>query len=77
MTLLSLRLLGPFKAHYQGRPLSAFRTKATQALLIYLAVQTEQPHGRRRQNHPALGSGKRPRVSGPPRPYQWSDQGRL
>jgi DNA-binding SARP family transcriptional activator len=46
MTLLSLRLLGPFKAHYQGRPLSAFRTKATQALLIYLAVQTEQPHGR-------------------------------
>jgi WD40 repeat protein/DNA-binding SARP family transcriptional activator/tRNA A-37 threonylcarbamoyl transferase component Bud32 len=46
MTPLSLTLLGPFQAQNNGRPVPGFRTKATQALLIYLAVQPKQAQGR-------------------------------
>lgn len=38
---LSLALLGPFEAVYKQRPLTQFRTKAVQALLIYLVCQPE------------------------------------
>jgi ABC-type transport system substrate-binding protein/DNA-binding SARP family transcriptional activator len=45
---LALSLLGPFAAALDGRSLTSFRTKATQALLIYLACQPEQAHRRER-----------------------------
>lgn len=43
---LSLSLLGTFSAVYEERPLTQFRTKAVQALLIYLVCQAEQVHSR-------------------------------
>lgn len=46
MARLNLSLLGPFVASVDGRPISNFRTKATQALLIYLACQPDQAHRR-------------------------------
>jgi DNA-binding SARP family transcriptional activator len=45
MSTLTLKLLGPFVASYQGKPLRRFRTRAVQGLLIYLACQPEA-HGR-------------------------------
>ena len=45
MTQLSLQLLGPFTATYDGKPLTRFRTRSVQALLIYLACQPD-PHRR-------------------------------
>ena len=45
MAELSLALLGGFTAVYDERPLTQFRTKAVQALLIYLVCQPE-PHAR-------------------------------
>ncbi len=46
MASLNLSLLGPFAASVDGRSITNFRTKATQALLIYLACQPEQAHRR-------------------------------
>ena len=43
---LSMAFLGSFTAVYDERPLAHFRTKATQALLIYLAAQPDFPHNR-------------------------------
>ncbi|MCP4359148.1 MAG: hypothetical protein GY796_14125 [Chloroflexi bacterium] len=43
---LSLSLIGVFSAVYDERPLTHFRTKAVQALLIYLVCQREQTHSR-------------------------------
>jgi DNA-binding SARP family transcriptional activator len=45
MSALTLRVLGPFAAAVDGEPLEPFRTKAVQALLVYLACQPE-PHPR-------------------------------
>ena len=39
MHTLSLSLLGPFAASIEGSPLSNFRTKSVQALLVYMAVE--------------------------------------
>ena len=39
--LLILQLLGPFAATYHGTPLSHFRTRTVQALLVYLTCQPE------------------------------------
>ena len=41
MTKLSLSVLGPFTASSDERPLTQFRTKSVQALLVYLACQPE------------------------------------
>jgi DNA-binding SARP family transcriptional activator len=46
MPHLKLSLLGPFLASLDGEPLAGFRTKAVQALLIYLVCQPEQSHRR-------------------------------
>ena len=46
MAALSLSLLGPFAAWLDGRALAKFRTSKVQALLIYLAVESEQAHRR-------------------------------
>ncbi|MCA9918418.1 MAG: protein kinase, partial [Anaerolineales bacterium] len=46
MNALSLKLLGEFQARLDNRPITSFRTKATQALLIYLATDPEQAHSR-------------------------------
>lgn len=43
MSGLTLLLLGPFAASYGSRPLTVFRTNKVKALLIYLAVENEQP----------------------------------
>jgi WD40 repeat protein/DNA-binding SARP family transcriptional activator len=45
MSGLSLSLLGPFSVAIDGQPLSGFRTRLVQALLIYLTCQPER-HGR-------------------------------
>lgn len=39
MASLMLSLLGTFQAEYDGRPLVHFRTRAVQALLVYLAFR--------------------------------------
>ena len=41
MIALSLDLLGPFRASIGGQPVTHFRTKSVQALLIYLAEETQ------------------------------------
>lgn len=41
MTMLSLCLLGPFQAALGAEPLTDFRTRKVQALLVFLAVQPE------------------------------------
>jgi predicted ATPase/DNA-binding SARP family transcriptional activator len=46
MAGIRLSLLGPFAAAVDGRPVPGFRTRATQALLIYLAVRPGQPQRR-------------------------------
>jgi hypothetical protein len=46
MSGLSLALLSSFQADFNGRPLSRFRTKGVQALLIYLACQPDQNYQR-------------------------------
>jgi DNA-binding SARP family transcriptional activator/tRNA A-37 threonylcarbamoyl transferase component Bud32 len=47
MTALSISLLGPFRAELEGESLTDFRTRKVQALLIYLATET-QAHQRDR-----------------------------
>ncbi|HSG16008.1 MAG TPA: hypothetical protein VLE70_06760 [Anaerolineae bacterium] len=51
MTRLAVQLLGPFVASYGEQPLSHFRTRAVQALLIYLV---NQPEAHRRESLMAL-----------------------
>lgn len=51
MLRFTAQLLGPFAASYDGQPLSHFRTKAVQALLVYLACQ---PEAHRRESLMAL-----------------------
>lgn len=46
MAHLALTLLGSFRATLDGKLLTAFRSAKVQALLIYLALGREQPHGR-------------------------------
>ena len=46
MTTLSLSLLGPFAATFNGRALTHFRSNRAQALLIYLAAERAYPHPR-------------------------------
>lgn len=48
MFRLSLDLLGPFQASFNQRPLTTFRTRYVQALLIFLAVE-HNPRGIWRQ----------------------------
>jgi hypothetical protein len=44
MARLKLSLLGPFSATVNEKLLTAFRTKAAQALLIYLTCEGEDAH---------------------------------
>lgn len=46
MSELSISLLGPFAASLNGQPLTQFRTRSVQALLIYLVSEAERPHQR-------------------------------
>ncbi len=46
MADLSVSLLGPFAASLDGQPLTHFRTRSVQALLIYLVCESERPHQR-------------------------------
>ncbi len=46
MARLKLSLLGPFSATVNEKPLTAFRTKAAQALLIYLTCEGGDAHRR-------------------------------
>ncbi|KPK07495.1 MAG: hypothetical protein AMJ56_13225, partial [Anaerolineae bacterium SG8_19] len=46
MACLKLSLLGPFSATVNEKPLTAFRTKAAQALLIYLTCEGGDAHRR-------------------------------
>ena len=43
MALLSLRLLGPFQAELDGRPVAGFRSDKVRALLAYLALEAQRP----------------------------------
>jgi len=46
MSKLSISLLGAFEATLDERPLSPFRTKSVQALLIYPVCEAERPSPR-------------------------------
>lgn len=46
MNNLSLSLLGSFQATLDENPITQFRTKSVQALLIYLVCEAERPHHR-------------------------------
>ena len=46
MAALSLSLLGSFEAALDNKPLTQFRTKSVQALLIYLVCEAERPYQR-------------------------------
>ncbi len=46
MHALTITLLGSFKSQFGNQTLPGFRTKATQALFIYLAAQPRQAHNR-------------------------------
>ncbi len=46
MTLLSLSLLGPFRATLAGEPVTGFESNKVRALLAYLAVEADRPHSR-------------------------------
>ncbi len=46
MTNLSLTFLGSFQAILGNEPLTNFRSAKVQGLLVYLALTTQQPHGR-------------------------------
>lgn len=46
MTKLSLRLLGPFQAYLDDRPLTSFESDKARALLAYLAVEMGNPQPR-------------------------------
>jgi len=46
MSELSVSLLGPFAASLNDEPLTQFRTRSVQALLVYLVCEAERPHQR-------------------------------
>ncbi len=46
MSALRIRLLGTFQVALDERPLHAFRSDKTRALLAYLAVESDRPHRR-------------------------------
>ena len=46
MPPLRLMLLGAFQVALNGTPVTTFRSAKTQALLAYLAAESERPHGR-------------------------------
>jgi DNA-binding SARP family transcriptional activator/predicted negative regulator of RcsB-dependent stress response len=46
MAQLSLSLLGSFQAALDGKPITRFKSNRVRALLAYLAVEAERPHGR-------------------------------
>ena len=46
MPNLELVLFGPFQANLEGQPVSGFESARVRALLIYLAVERDQPHSR-------------------------------
>ncbi len=46
MLNLELKLFGPFQAFLDGQPISRFESTRVRGLLIYLAVESDQPHSR-------------------------------
>jgi predicted ATPase len=46
MPRLTIALFGSFQVTLDGQPVSGFTSKKVQALLAYLAVETERPHSR-------------------------------
>jgi DNA-binding SARP family transcriptional activator len=46
MAKLQLRLLGPFQANLNGKPITGFESSKVRALLATLAVETHHPHPR-------------------------------
>jgi predicted ATPase/DNA-binding SARP family transcriptional activator len=46
MTRLSIYLLGTFHVLYEDQPVSDFRSEREKALLAYLALERDRPHGR-------------------------------
>ena len=52
MANLSLSLLGPFRASYEGQPLTRFGSNKVQALLVYLTVESALSAGSEPLRHP-------------------------
>jgi hypothetical protein len=46
MPRLNLRLLGPFQATLDGRPINGFESNKVRALLAYLVIESDRPHSR-------------------------------
>lgn len=46
MAHLSLTLLGTFQVSLDGKPVTLFRSSKVEGLLVYLALASQQPHGR-------------------------------
>jgi DNA-binding SARP family transcriptional activator/predicted ATPase len=46
MAHLSLTFLGTFQVRLDGKPVTAFRSSKVEGLLVYLALASQQPHGR-------------------------------
>lgn len=46
MPRLTLSFLGPFQAASDGQPVTGFESNKVRALLVYLAVEVDRPHGR-------------------------------
>ena len=46
MPQLVLRLLGPFQAMLDERPITGIESNKVRALLAYLAVEADRPHSR-------------------------------
>ena len=46
MSFLQIALFGPFQVHLAGEVVTHFKTAKVQALLAYLAVESDQPHAR-------------------------------
>ncbi|MGD2178194.1 MAG: transcriptional regulator, partial [Anaerolineae bacterium] len=46
MALLSLCMLGPLQATLDGAPVTDFKSDKVRALLVFLAVEADQPHRR-------------------------------
>jgi WD40 repeat protein/DNA-binding SARP family transcriptional activator len=46
VALLSLSMLGPLQVTLDGEPVTDFKSDKVRALLVYLAVEAEQPHRR-------------------------------
>jgi predicted ATPase/DNA-binding SARP family transcriptional activator len=46
MAQLALQLLGPLQAMLDGVPIAGFESQKVRALLVYLALEADRPHGR-------------------------------